>query len=410
MKVVDIMQKQVTFVSLNSRVDEASRLIFGQGINGLPVVKKKKLVGFLTEKDILSKFYPSMQDYMEDPVHMSDFEKMEKKAEEILALPVGKIMSKNPTCVSSDTPILKAQSTMLIKKIGRLPVIDKKGNLIGILTKGDIFKSVVGNKLPLEEEADFYDWMSTYFDVFNDWEERLSKEIPDLVSLFKKKNVKTVLDIGSSTGEHAIALAREGFNVIGIDASRLMCRAAEKKRSKLPEKIKKRIKFLEGSYKEVMVKIPKDIDAAIFMGNGLSHVMKTDRNILQEVVSKLAPKQGLLVLQTSNVKKIIEKNSGFKQFTQREFLNGQREIFISFYTNMKELTFSRAIFDYFEGKWSFRGIRTKSVANITKEDLLKILKKIGFTKISSYGSKNNGLLKEPFNPKESDWLNVVAKR
>jgi len=39
------------------------------------------------------------------------------------------------------------------------------------------------------------------------------------------------------------------------------------------------------------------------------------------------------------------------------------------------------------------------------------LKKLGFKDVKFYGSSFNGpLFQEKFNPTESDWLNVVAKR
>ena len=62
MKVSDVMSKQVDFVSTNTSVKDVCRLIFGRGINGVPVCKGKKVVGFVTERDILSKFYTSIQD------------------------------------------------------------------------------------------------------------------------------------------------------------------------------------------------------------------------------------------------------------------------------------------------------------------------------------------------------------
>jgi CBS domain-containing protein/ubiquinone/menaquinone biosynthesis C-methylase UbiE len=410
MIVINIMQKHVDSVTSDAKISDVSRLIFGRGINGLPVVKGKKLVGFITERDILSQFYPSMSDFMQDPVHSANFEEMEAKISEILDMRVDKIMSNNPVSIPAETPILKAQSLMSVNEIGRLPVVDENNNLIGILTKGDIFRAVVGRQLPLDSEDNFYDWMSGYYDSFNDWKKRLSNELPEMVKLFKKEGVKTILDIGSSTGEHSIALAKEGFTVIGIDESKLMCRAAEKKRRQLPENIKKRVKFLEGKYKDVVHKLPKNIDVGLFMGNGLSHIMETDKNILEEVASMLNPKTGFFLLQSANIDKSFFDNSGFDEFLKREKTNGEKEAFLSFYTKNNELTLSRAVLSYMNGKWSLRGIYTKPVINFNKEMIVKAFKKIGFKKLSFYGSKEFGLFKESFNPKESEWLNVVAKR
>src|SRR3989344_9634366 len=96
MKVSDVMSTSIDYVSTNTKVRDVCRLIFGRGINGVPVCKEKKVIGLISERDILSKFYPSIQDYVEDPVHSSDFEGMETRVPEIFEMTVDQIMSKNP--------------------------------------------------------------------------------------------------------------------------------------------------------------------------------------------------------------------------------------------------------------------------------------------------------------------------
>src|SRR3989344_8361539 len=241
MKVSDVMSTSIDYVSTNTKVRDVCRLIFGRGINGVPVCKEKKVIGLISERDILSKFYPSMQEYMEDPLHESNFEEMEDKVEHIFSLTADKIMSRNITTVTPDTPLLRAQSMMFINKVGRLPVIDKKGKLVGMITKGDIFRAAVGDRIPFSEEAEYHDWQAKHYDIITDWSKRLNNEIPDLSSLFKKNKIKNVIDIGYGTGEHDIALAKEGFNVLGIESSQLMSKEAEKKTEKLPKDIRKRL-------------------------------------------------------------------------------------------------------------------------------------------------------------------------
>jgi len=45
--------------------------------------------------------------------------------------------------VSPETPIEKAALLMMEKRIESLPVLDSKGNLVGILTEGDVFRALV---------------------------------------------------------------------------------------------------------------------------------------------------------------------------------------------------------------------------------------------------------------------------
>lgn len=416
MKVADIMQGHVQFVSPESTILEASRLIFGRGINGLPVCKNKRIVGFITEKDILSKLYPSVQEYIDDPLHTSDFERMENKVNEVLELTVDKIMSEKPITVTADTPVLRAQSLMFIDKIGRLPVIDKKGNLIGIISKGDIFRSIVGNKVPLERtgEEGFYDWLGEYYDELYDWKKRLSNEIPSLAKLFRQKKVTSVLDIASSTGEHSIALAKEEFQTVGLEASGLMFDLAQKKKDRLPSLYRNRITFRKGSYKENLKSLPR-MGAAIFMGNALRPVMDADEQILEDVVGALNKENPILIFQLLNFEKIFKINNGFRDFTITNPLYGvgPKHALLSFYTkeSSKEMSINRAIFSLTGHNWIFRGVRSASVVPIEKKELLTKLKRLGFSKFSFYGSSiYQPIFKYPFKPLESDWLNIIAQK
>ncbi len=416
MKVADIMQRHVEFISPDDTVLEASRLIFGRGINGLPVCKDKKIVGFITERDILAKFYPSVQEYVDDPVHSSDFEGMEDRVSEVLEMTVDKIMSERPVTVTANTPLLRAQSLMFIDKIGRLPVVDEEDNLIGIISKSDIFRAIVGNKVPLEPagEEGFYDWLGEYYDELYDWKKRLNNEIPDLVKLFHKEKVASVLDIASSTGEHSIALAKEGFRIIGLEANTLMNGLAQKKQNKLPASYRDRITFLEGSYKKNLENLSR-LDAVIFMGNALRPVMNTDEKILENVARALNKENPILVFQLLNLEKIFKVNNGFRDFTitDSRYGVGSRHALFSFYTkeSSKEMLINRAVFSLAGHRWTFRGIRSTPVVPIERNELLEKLKRLGFSKFSSYGSSlYQPIFKYPFRPLESDWLTVIAKR
>ena len=146
MKVAEVMQKKVEFVNPKTPLRQAVKIIFGAKHSGLPVVnqKDKKLIGFVTDQDILSQCFPSIREYVEDVVHAGDFSAMEKKLKDIMNLRVENVMSKQVIYIKKDEPLLKAESIMKTKDIARLPVVDEKKRLIGILTKHDIFRALVG--------------------------------------------------------------------------------------------------------------------------------------------------------------------------------------------------------------------------------------------------------------------------
>ncbi|MDO8270064.1 MAG: CBS domain-containing protein [Candidatus Levybacteria bacterium] len=149
MKVKNIFKKKFVSTTPNATIYEAAKIIFGEHHSGLPVVegKYKKLVGFITEQDITSEMFPSIKDIMEDYVHERDFEAMEKKVIPVLAKKVKDVMSKRVIYIHLEDPILKAESVMKIKDVSRLPVVDDKKHVLGIVSKGDIFRALVSPKI-----------------------------------------------------------------------------------------------------------------------------------------------------------------------------------------------------------------------------------------------------------------------
>lgn len=146
MKVSDIMQKKVDYVTPKTPLRQAVKIIFGKKHTGLPVInpEDKKLIGFVTDQDILSQCFPSMREYVEDVAHAGDFSAMEKKLKDIMNLKVEDVMNKHVIYIKKDEYLLKATSIMKLKDIARLPVVDDKKRLIGVITKLEIFKALVG--------------------------------------------------------------------------------------------------------------------------------------------------------------------------------------------------------------------------------------------------------------------------
>jgi len=416
MKVADVMQKSVDFVPQSMPLLGVAKIIFGSRINGVPVCRDKEVIGFITDTDILSQFFPSTSEYMKDPLHEGDFEGMEKKLDSILSLPASKIMSRNPKTITAETPLLKAQSMMIVNKIGRLPVVDEKNKLVGILSKGDIFRSLVGEKLPLEEDEQFHDWLSRRYDLIIDQKKRVAKEIPDLVGLFKKEKVRNILDVGCGTGVHVIALAQEGFHTVGIDRSNRMIYVANEKKNALTGTVKEGVQFIHTEYKDLDRVLPEKFDAAIFMGAGLAHTTNP-LQVLREV-NKVLNKKAIVIYQIANFEKVIKINKGFYDFNIRKspFPEEREQAFLRFYDAKEEgfLTQNVSVFVRGSKKWMFRGLRSMSIYPLTKEKIRSFLAKIRFSSMKYYGGDKgfyyDYLFRKPFKPTQSDVLVVVARR
>ena len=415
MKVADVMSTTVDTVTPDTSIKEVCRIIFGRGVNGVPVLKGKKIVGFISERDILSNFHPSIKEYIEDPVHEGDFEAMEEKIGGIFSLPASKVMSKHVTTVSPEAPLMRALSMMLVHKVGRLPVVDKRHHLIGMISKGDVFRASVGDRLPFTADEEYHDWQAKHYDVWTDWNTRLKNEIPDLTSLFNKYKVSDVLDIGFGTGEHDIALAKKGFNVTGIESSRLIYTESLKKLNNLPQSLASKIDFHTGSYEKILNAEKRSYGAAIFMGNALAHLVPHYEKVFSAVSKKLLSKGAVVVLQNINYEKIFKVNNRLLDFTFGNSNTGisSEHLFLNFYdpSRDKRFTLNTAVFDHDGKKWKFRAMNATPIANLNKQNLTTFFKKYGFKKVMFYGGNSLGrLFNEEYNPLEHYYLNVVAVR
>ncbi len=83
-------------------------------------------------------------------------------------------------------------------------------------------------------EDEEFDVMAQVYDQMINWERRLERELPFLVSNLKP--AKRILEVACSTGRHTLALAEE-FEVVGIDINQKMLERAFKNISNNAERI-----------------------------------------------------------------------------------------------------------------------------------------------------------------------------
>jgi len=148
MKIKDAMTKNVITISPESSLEEAIDIFSENNISGAPVVKNKKIVGVLSDSDILKRI--GLKNLFS--LKPGDVEKIKKT----ISGTVEDIMKKSVYSINEEEDVSKAIKIMNEKDVNRLPVVDKKGNLVGILTRGDVvrvFSKSVGSWLLLEKKA-----------------------------------------------------------------------------------------------------------------------------------------------------------------------------------------------------------------------------------------------------------------
>ncbi|MFA5382026.1 MAG: CBS domain-containing protein [Candidatus Micrarchaeia archaeon] len=123
-KVGDCMTKGVLVLSTSSKVKEAAEIMANANVGSIILMNKGKAVGIATERDIVRK----VVGINKDPSKIT--------LEEIMSRPL--------RVIKVDTSIGDAALAMRKYKIKKLPVIDKKGMVIGMITETDIISAYPG--------------------------------------------------------------------------------------------------------------------------------------------------------------------------------------------------------------------------------------------------------------------------
>lgn len=141
MKVKDLMKSPVITVGKNATVKEAGDLIESHDVNGIAVMDGDNVVGVITRADIFKSILPRYPELFEDDERcLRDFEVIEERIGKINKVRVSELMGAPAMTLDEDTPICKAGSLMILRKVKQMPVT-KGGKMVGIITLTDICSS-----------------------------------------------------------------------------------------------------------------------------------------------------------------------------------------------------------------------------------------------------------------------------
>ncbi len=118
MKIESLMTRQVETVSPDTTLQEAARLMKEIDAGVMPVVEGSQLVGILTDRDITVRATAEGR-------HPGQ-------------TMVGEVMTADPAYCFADQEIEEAAILMEEQQIRRLPILDRNGQLVGIVSLGDL--------------------------------------------------------------------------------------------------------------------------------------------------------------------------------------------------------------------------------------------------------------------------------
>lgn len=136
------MRRHVLSVTPDTDIVSIWNLIFVKGIHAIPVIDAgNRLVGIISEEDLLQKMFPDYSEFLE---HI-DTDKEELLTEQVLKIKKARakdLMNKVVFSTSPDAHLLKTLARMLVLQVRQLPVVNEKMEVIGIVSKGDIFNEI----------------------------------------------------------------------------------------------------------------------------------------------------------------------------------------------------------------------------------------------------------------------------
>ena len=118
----DIMSTEVLKITRDTTLEEALKILVNRQITGVPVVDAKgKMVGVLSDFDVLSQVATAKK---LDPQVFQDPVRYTSKVD----------------AIQEGTPLQEILLKFIQKKYRRLPVLNKSGKLVGIVSRRDLIR------------------------------------------------------------------------------------------------------------------------------------------------------------------------------------------------------------------------------------------------------------------------------
>lgn len=142
----EIMNKDVITLPEDCSIEEAAGILTENNISGAPVVNKKgKLVGMVTEGDLLHKETnprtPAFLNILGAFIYINGLERYREDFKKLAATSTSEIMTTDLITTGGDAEIEDVAALMVKHGIKRVPVVEND-IIIGIISRADIVKTL----------------------------------------------------------------------------------------------------------------------------------------------------------------------------------------------------------------------------------------------------------------------------
>jgi acetoin utilization protein AcuB len=141
MRVADLMSRGLIAVQPEDSVEEAVKLLRRRGVRHLLVMKKGRLVGIISDRDIKRALDPR-----QTRKKLMNIGGLYFLLEPIL---VEEIMTRDPVTIPPDASVGHAGFVMVQRRFGALPVV-QNGRTVGIVTETDLLRYFASESMERE--------------------------------------------------------------------------------------------------------------------------------------------------------------------------------------------------------------------------------------------------------------------
>ena len=125
---IDIMNHPIFSMTVNSSLEKVREEMKSRQIRHIPIMHNQKIIGMISDRDLLKVDLSGTFSFL--------------KAEDIMTTVL--------IVAEEETPLAHVARVLLEEKISALPIINKSHSIVGMISRTDILKAVVYNRLVLK--------------------------------------------------------------------------------------------------------------------------------------------------------------------------------------------------------------------------------------------------------------------
>ena len=147
MQAKEIMTSPVFTVSPDTPVAQVARLLCDKHISGVPVVDDTgRLVGIVTEIDLIKRHarihFPIYLPFLDSLIFLESPRRYTQDVRRALGATAEEIMTQPVSTANLETDVEEIATLMVDDRVNPIPILDERGELVGIVSHTDIVRLV----------------------------------------------------------------------------------------------------------------------------------------------------------------------------------------------------------------------------------------------------------------------------